>query len=252
MMRASIGVWTFLCLVAVQACGHGGGAGAPVRAARTAEPTADDPPPPTLAGHMQANFALSLDARDAVVAGDLGAAKSHAQALLESADPTLFPPDWKPWIERMRQHADAVTLAPDLPGAATAVAQLGLACGNCHWRAGKGPALAPVALVGHPEPGAPELPTRMQRHRIAADELWFGLVQPSDALWRQGTVTFTRAEFAAPVEEGAPLPGWMAAEVEALRPLAEQARMAATHEARAGQYGQILARCADCHRQVAR
>lgn len=243
-----------LNVMLLTACGHGSAAVEPAAAAppAPAPAPAPEPPAPTLAQHMHTNFRLATNARDALVDGDLAGAKDWAQGLLAEDQYTSLPADWRPWIERLRQSAEAVTVAGGVEDTAVAIAQVGLACGSCHWRAGRGPTLAPDATVGHPEPGAPDLETRMQRHRIASDELWYGLIQPSEALWRSGSITFTRAEIAAPLNVGEPVPEWLGEHVEGMRVQAEDARMAATHEARAERYGEILATCANCHAQVER
>jgi len=237
-----------VCVVACLACGHTE-AGPPGPAA--VAPSAAQPAP-TRQSHMQTSFMRATQIRDAIIAGDLEGAKAAAEEFNAEDHYAVMPEDWKGWIERVRQHAGEVALASDLGAAAQGLASMALACGNCHHHTKQGPATGEQEALGHPERAAPDLATRMQRHQVATDELWLGLLGPSDALWKQGTVTLTRAEMVAPMKEGEPVDGYVASEVESVRTDATAARAAETHVGRAESYGNLLARCAGCHSYLRR
>lgn len=233
------------CLwVAALGCGAGGSAGSigsgdPARGAGAA--TTQRPSP---ASHMNTSFELINAARAAVADGDLARARAQGKALRDASEYDGLPRDWRPWIARVRRRAATLSVAPDLPAAGDAVAAVGLVCGNCHWLSGRGP-----SGWGGPEnvealPSDADLDARMARHRLASDAMWWGLLQPSDKLWRLGTETFAVPALAAPLEG----PGRDAEDVRALGTLAREASAAVTHPERAARYGQILARCGDCHR----
>jgi hypothetical protein len=195
---------------------------------------------------MQATFWMAVIARDAVIAGDLAAAKRAASALAKHDYAGTLPAAWKHWIARMQQRADEVVLAPDLEAAAGAVAALGSSCGDCHdaqsTRARRGDERA---LPWQDPPD--DVAQRMDRHAAGAEQLWQGLIGPSEPAWLNGTITLTRAPLSAPERDGEEMDPALAAQIEEVRTLAKKARAATSYQGRAAVYGELLARCANCH-----
>lgn len=200
--------------------------------------------------HMGHTFWDAVDARDALLDGDLDRAQAFARALRDRDYGDTIPDSWKTFVGDMRKHADDLAMAPDLETAATELALISLSCGNCHWFAKHGPDPLPDARVIEVVGGEEELRDRMQRHAIASEQMWEGLIVPSDRAWHDGTVAFTRAPLAPPSEKGTAIDTQTHARIEELRPLAHQARVATSHKARALLYGQMIARCASCHDRV--
>lgn len=234
-------------LVWLAACG---GQPQPVVQAGAGEvaPTAEEP---DRAFHMRETFWMAIDARDALVDGDLERAKEAARRLVDYDYRDAFPEDFRPWIVHMKQLADDIVLAEGLHDAAAAVGGLGVTCGNCHWQKEAGPGQVPV----DPEPWRDppeELAERMDRHQIGIERLWTGLTAPSEEAWRQGTITLTRAPIADPEHEGEPVSELTGRRVSRIRDLAQQARVASSHTERGRIYGELIATCADCHRNIRR
>lgn len=65
---------------------------------------------------------------------------------------------------------------------AEALGDVGMACGSCHTRSGKGPTFAPATAPPHAEGMA----VHMARHMWSMDRLWDGIIGPSDARWIEG------------------------------------------------------------------
>lgn len=244
-------------LLCLSACAHATGsseAGATPGPEPTSKPAPDAPasePTDDVTHHMQANFDLAGRARDALIAGRLEEARTHARALREQGAWSGFPDEWKFYLEQMRQHADELVLAADLQEAALALGQLGVSCGDCHWFSRKGPdtpRLPPMAWEDPPEP----LDARMLRHDVGMAQMWVGLVQPSEQAFRAGTITITRAPLPAPQTAGEPVDEHQHAAFERIRALAKEARTASTHGGRAQVYGQLLSQCAACHQVTPR
>jgi hypothetical protein len=197
--------------------------------------------------HMGYTFWDAVDARDALLEADLGRAQTFARALRDRDYGDTLPQDWKPFIGDMRKHADQLAMAPDLETAAAELAMISLSCGNCHWFADHGPKPLPDARIVEPRKAEELVEERMLRHVIGSEQMWEGLILPSDHAWRDGTTVFTRAPLAPPIEDGMAIDTEMQASIEELRTLARNARVARSHKERAVLYGQMLAGCASCH-----
>jgi len=197
--------------------------------------------------HMGYTFWDAVDARDALIHGDLKRAQSFASSLRDRDYGELLPQDWKPFIGDMRRHADELATAPDLETASTQLAMISLSCGNCHWYADHGPIPLPDAQIVDRLDDRELLQERMARHEIGSEQMWEGLIIPSDHAWHDGTTVLTRAPFAAPIEGGMAIDESSRAGIEALRALARRARLAQSHKERALLYGQMISRCGSCH-----
>jgi hypothetical protein len=201
---------------------------------------------PDRRAHMEATFWMAIIARDALIDGDLEATRSVAHELAEHDYGNAFPPSWKHWVGDMQKQARALAIAADEAEAGQAVGALAVACGNCH-RDQKGGFRLPDAEA-MPWQDPPETITaRMDRHAVGIEQMWFGLIAPSDDVWRAGTVTLTRAPLEAPEDGDEPVDGRLHAKFEHLRDLAKQARLAPTDEERAHIYGEAITTCAHCH-----
>jgi len=198
------------------------------------------------AWHMQETFWMAVRARDAVMGGDLEAARNAARELEQHEFAGTLPADWKHFTEQMKQQAQAIVVAGGLDEAGQAVGALALSCGNCHFQQKAGPDAVrepPRAWQDPPD----TLTERMDRHYAGVEQLWQGLVQPSEEAWRNGTLTLTRAPLQAPEAQRAEVTPEGHAQVERVRELAKRARAARSHPERAQIYGELIAACASCH-----
>lgn len=252
-LRTTPSVLGILCLLA--ACSGSGPAAAAAEhsagAERASEPAAPAAEPaaaaePDLAAHMQASFWMAVRARDALIAGDLASAQRAADALASHDYGHLLPADWNHWVVLMRQYARELSMAPNPVAAGQELGRLALVCGDCHDLHQRGP----ERVRPDPEPWRDppeELGERMLRHQIGAEQLWEGLVLPSETSFRSGITTLTRAPLRAPEREGEPIDAAMNARIEKVRTLAKAARAATTYQARGQIFGELIATCADCH-----
>ena len=113
-------------------------------AADTAQPEPLDEASPELGTdaflrHMHLH-ASKLDTLDAALAdGDLAAAQTPAYWLLGHEEVSAIPEEWRVHLRRMRDGADAVSLAPDLEAARAAAKSIRESCDACHATAGVAP-----------------------------------------------------------------------------------------------------------------
>jgi cytochrome c553 len=155
------------------------------------EPTANDatpkPAPADETGTprerlMKTHFKETAVVRAAVIKGSLNEAVAPAEALTKMEG--LGTPDkkWQPALEALQNASRRIGQSPDIPGAAAATADIGVACGSCHRVAG-----GPKVTVESPPPVDKTLQSRMRRHVWATERLWEALYVPSDASWKAGT-----------------------------------------------------------------
>jgi cytochrome c553 len=238
---------TLLLLAAISLCackatspGEGGGmdgASAPPAApGESAEATLRA----SLQGHDKHGDAM----RDAVVRGDLDGAKREAKLLTELrvVGPTsgLFGHQ----LDAMKDAAALVMGANDLKDASRDIGVVAKTCGDCHHVFGR-----PGMIVGQPAVPAAGVRATMQRHQWAAEQLWEGLVVPSDDAWNAGAPVMEEA----PLEPGALTPGKSPVPrvgelAMTVHDLGHKAAASERVDLRADLYGQMLATCADCHK----
>lgn len=223
-----------------------GAKGSEAEEPKPAQPAAGGESEPSLAGHMQANFQLGLQARDAIIDADLATAQQKARDLGWQDYHKVLPEHWLGDVDRMQQAARGVAEAKDLNEAAYKMSALAATCGECHSRL---PGRAPEREQDHgfSAKGPEDIQTRMARHERAADGLWFGLTEPSDAAWRTGARALIEAPLSAPVVEGKPVEPEFDAKMEVVRDIGRRALESDKHEDRIKVFGELLASCASCH-----
>jgi hypothetical protein len=242
--RMSLLLWVS---VALAGCGGTQSSGTPsVSSASGAEQTAVAPAAPDLAWHMRATFWDAVRARDALIDGDLASAQRAADQIARTDYSRMVPADWKVGVGALQKHSAALGIAPNLSAAAQELGRMALACGECHAERKRGPGR--TLMVPLPWEDPPEsLDERMQRHQMGVDQMWDGLVLPSDNAWRSGTITITRAPLRAPDRAEEAVSPELHARIEATRELAKQARLATTYLERGRVFGELIAGCAQCH-----
>ncbi|MFI5308402.1 MAG: hypothetical protein ACHQ53_13680 [Polyangiales bacterium] len=200
----------------------------------------------SLAGHMQANFRLGLEMRDAVIQGNLQLAQQKARDLGWQDYRKVLPAHWMDGVAKMQAAARTVAEARDLAEASQHVAELAATCGDCHARL---PRRAQDAEQEHgfSAKGPEDIQTRMARHERAADGMWFGLSIPSDASWRVGARALTEAPLSAPQVEGKPVDPALGAKMEAVRDIGRRALEAEQAPDRIKVFGELISSCAGCH-----
>ena len=200
----------------------------------------------TLESHMQLNFLLANQMRDALVAGNLPTAQKRANALATYDYSKELPQHWMKDVEKMQTAARSVEHAPDLPTAARSLAALAATCGDCHARLPNRPP-DKAEEHGFSAKGPEELSTRMARHARAADDMWFALTLPSDAHWLSAARVLTEAPLSPPEVDGKPVNQATEAKMEAIREIGRRALEAEAQEERVATYGDLVASCIGCH-----
>ncbi|MDH5672156.1 MAG: hypothetical protein OEZ06_08405 [Myxococcales bacterium] len=248
-------IQTNLLLLALSGCAasappaveSGGGepaASAGAEPASGAETAATQAPAPDTAAHMRVSFWSAIGARDALIQGDLEGAKRFSDGLSKQ-DFSALPGNWKRQAGEMQKHASEAAMAGDIAEAADSVARVAVACGRCHQQqstdGGK------VLAASRPTAGTETVARRMARHEAAADDLWVGLVAPSDEAWKQGALTLRDLSPEPPTEGDQSVDTNFTAELNAIKALGLRALSAASIEERAQLYADYLERCASCH-----
>ena len=195
------------------------------------------------AAHMQVHFSEVMTVHEAVIRGDLAAVRAPATWVAEHDAPSSLPATSAPFVAEMRRAARRTAQASTVLEAALGTADMLKTCGDCHRGLGTRPAvgqtIAPElgGLVGH-----------MLAHQRAADQMLQGLVEPSATAWRAGADGFSAAPLRSErLPDDAGLTRELVASERRIHELAAQAAKVDDSSARAVFYGQIVARCADCH-----
>ncbi|MGB5690457.1 MAG: hypothetical protein WBM45_14395 [Woeseiaceae bacterium] len=97
---------------------------------------AEDQPDSQFLEHMHRHAAY-LDALNMALAeGDFDAAMTPAYWLSRHEEVDGIPPDWRPWLEGVRQSARDVENSTDLESARAAAEPITMQCQACHTAAG--------------------------------------------------------------------------------------------------------------------
>jgi cytochrome c553 len=140
---------------------------------------------------MRSHFKEAGLMRIAVVNGVLSDAAAPAEALSNMEGLGKIDPSWQSSIDVLQYASRRIRSSSDVPAAAAAIADIGIACGACHKAVGGGPAVkvdAPPITDG-------SLQSRMRQHIWATDRLWEGLFVPSDASWKAGAAALSTDPF---------------------------------------------------------
>jgi outer membrane protein OmpA-like peptidoglycan-associated protein len=283
-VRSNVPRWSSILLCACLGCGA---SQAPAAAARPSALATREPAAPRTAsslsshGAMQSDFAYATAARDAVIEGRMNRVQAPLLALAKSQLGSDMPSDWLPWLRDMQATAQQGASATTLGDAATSVATLANACGECHRTTGGGQhRAADVARSYEPE-DKKGLVEKMARHQFSADALWMGLVGPDHKAWAAGAAALMNISVPGLVDlQGTPatgdrrpsgvgslqgtvdprLPDQEAASARAkrgnidldvalrqLRELGTRADQAKTAHDKTQVFAELITRCGNCH-----
>jgi mono/diheme cytochrome c family protein len=222
--------------------------GAAVMPAKSATPAAGEHEvaTPSVAKHMQDHFTRGAKMRDAIIAGDLEAAKKDAQWMAEHQVSDDLPDNWKPHVKVLKDAAKQTLDAQDIAAAAMHTAAMSRACGECHAKLG-----GPKVELGKPPVEGSGAAPHMARHQWAADRMWDALTVPSEQAWLKATEVMADAPLAPMAIQGArsvpPVAEKLAKEVH---DIAEAARADRQMEKWSSAYGRFLGTCAECHQAL--
>jgi cytochrome c556 len=193
---------------------------------------------------MDGHHADAVHARDAVVAGDLDAARTAARRLAADRRWGTLPADRRPSAEATLVAARALGDAEDVVTAARALGDLGQGCASCHAASPTRPT-SPRPPEAEPGDGIAAL---MGQHRRTADLLWAGLVTPDDALLAEGAsnllthLPLTQSAIAERFPESELATGLEARVVELVAAVRD-----APPDGRGRAYAELVTLCATCH-----
>lgn len=186
---------------------------------------------------MGAHWMRAVAARDAVIAGELGAARSLGGAF--AADPAPKEQIPRDAWDRLRAPFKALQESSDLNAAGAAVGQIARTCAECHREHG---------AMRSFEPPAPAGPSAMEHHRAGAAWMWSGIVADAPDLFARGVAVLAAGDL---VPTGLPdgTPGRRTAmELEVrVQDLAASAGRTTDTARRAELFGRVVATCAACH-----
>lgn len=189
---------------------------------------------------MRAHFKETALIRTAVIKGELSKAVAPAEALGTMDALGAVEASWKPTIDALKDAGRRIRQSPDIPGAAAATADIGLACASCHRTMG-GPTIkvdAPVETDG-------SLSGRMKRHVWATERLWDALYAPSDASWKAGVDALSREPFPKAILDKGGVHARSAA--SRFSSIVATAGAKKTPADRAKVYASLLETCSACH-----
>lgn len=205
---------------------------------------------PTARAHMQEHLDRTQQLRRSVQDGDLESAREMAVWLADHELSPNLADSWRPHVNAMQKSAQSVRDARTIADAAAAVGMLGEACAGCHRELS-----APVTVPDSSPPSGSGIEAQMRLHAWAVEQMWRGLITPSDAAWVRGAEAMAKAELTPDqiFADRSPSPGLLDLERQA-RDVANQARgvaTVATGDTRRGQqYGVLITTCNACHAEV--
>jgi hypothetical protein len=189
---------------------------------------------------MRSHFRETALIRKAVIDGRLADAIAPAEGLANNEALGEIDPGWQSSIDVLEYAARRIQHGSDIPAAATAIADIGIACGACHRVAG-GP--KPKAEPPPAEDGS--LDARMRRHAWATERLWEGIFVPSDTSWKAGSAALTSEPFPKEVLDRGDVHARSAA--EKFKSIVTTIGPKKTPAERAQAYATLLETCAACH-----
>lgn len=193
---------------------------------------------------MHAHFEDINAIQRALIAGDVAAARAHAEHFIAGFSGTT-PEGWTPFVERAVASAEMMKVSTDLAMSAQLAGTMAGTCGDCH----RAHELSVISL----DDSSPESTDTMLRHRWATDRLWEGIIGPSEDAWRAGAALLASEAMAPETVEGAiEVTPQIVALIDNLSEQASLAHATADPEERKVIYGRLLSSCAGCHHTMRR
>jgi hypothetical protein len=254
-MRAWNHVSALLGVFVLASSCAGSRAAAPAPA--SANPAAKPPvtqPNDEAGAKMWHHFWDVVDARDAVIAGDLERVRPPLLRLAQAKHGIDdMPHDWLPWIDDMEAKAARAAQATTLAEAAHGVAAVTQSCGDCHRATRGGPHMVVGDVQEFDAHGRTGLRGAMAQHVWAAEELWLGMTVPHHESWAAGAKALASTPL-PPAQGDADAPSDAATidpelhqKLEAVRAMGDLALAAGQPAEMTKVYGELIARCGDCH-----
>jgi hypothetical protein len=234
--RLIVGLMILSVAGAVSACGTAAPPPAEKPAAAApAQPSADT------AARMAGHFGKVRELEQAVVRGDLEAAKAAAQWIADHQEAAGLPAGTESYAIATKNAARAVAASASLGNAGVAAAFAVAACGDCHTAAKVTPKMPEVSAA----PIGAGVATQMHGHQYAVDLLNRGMVGPSETLWKQGAEALKGTQLSD--KDLTKAPKDILAFETRVHDLAGRAAQTADAGSRIAIYGELIGGCAGCH-----
>jgi len=202
-----------------------------------------------VSSHMQEHFNKVTEVREALVIGDLEAAREPATWLAEHAPFANLPPAWDRYLDSVRVSALEVLAARGLEDASYATATMAVACGDCHLQNG----IADQFGSSVEPPDEETVQAHMQRHQWALERMWEGLLGPSASAWDDGVGMLADVPLAAHDSVDGTSEGNALEELaRTVHARAAMGFVADTVEKKAQVFGDVLTACGSCHQKSGR
>lgn len=196
--------------------------------------------------HMSEHFTRTTAARDAIIAGHMDEARVELAWLAEHEETEGVPVEFGSWFADLRTVAATGVGSTDARGMASTIGGIGVQCGGCHGTLNIQP-LIPGAAGPAPQDSG-DLRGHEARHRWAADQLWIGLVQPSNTAWQQGLAALQDPPVnPAAIGVDAQWHSVVEPYVGILRQISRADMELVDPQARAETFGLVVSACAGCH-----
>ncbi|MFT4975967.1 MAG: mono/diheme cytochrome c family protein [Myxococcota bacterium] len=194
-----------------------------------------------VARHMRAHLAHATQARDALLGGDLAAAREPLKWLAEHRAVEGLPEGWWSHVDQFNQRAAPAVGSTDPEVLAKSIAGVAQVCGNCHTQLRTTPQLADREV----DPIEGGVPAHMEEHLWAMDRMWAGLIGLDAEAWALGAAVLV----SPPVhhDPDIALPEDAAAIAERLHVLGVKAAAASSSEQQTAVYSELLVACSECH-----
>lgn len=189
---------------------------------------------------MKNHFKEATVIRNAVIDGRLSDASRAAQSLPDNEGLGKINPSWQSSIDVLEYAAKRIQRSSDTPALAVAIADIAIACGQCHKAAG-GPKIEAEPVP----PSDGSLAGRMHRHAWATERLWEGIYGPSDPAWKAGASALSGEPFPKEVLEKGDVNARAAA--DRFKGLVPTLASKKTPQDRGQVYANLLETCAACH-----
>lgn len=220
-------------------CCGGGSTEPPAERASASAPAVK--PAEAIGQHMTDHFTRVREIEEAIIRGDIEAARAPARWIAEHQEVTGLPAGSETYVGEMKNAAKAVASTDSIGNAAVAAASVVSTCGTCHSAIKVTPKMPELTAPTH----AAGAQSHMREHQYAVDLMYRGLVAPSGELWAKGAQALKAAPLAA--QELPKISAEIARFEARVHELADRAINAPDLGAKVAIYGEIVSGCATCH-----
>lgn len=225
------------------------GASEPQAPPAEAEPKASTSEP--INEHMGEHFEQVSAVQKAIVRGDIEGIRAPAQWLASHPSIVGLPEGWSPFVKEMRDAARLAGEAKTFDAAGASIATMALTCGACHLQADAKPRIPELGTKGLPPADQIDTVPHMLRHQWAIEQMWVGLINPSEESWAKGVEVLADAPLEPQkMTDEAELSSDVGGLAQTVHQVGDDARQAEDWETRARIYGGLLSTCANCHEKL--